>query len=201
MANISVYIPHVPATWASFTALEYLFQSHRLGAVKRASFGNSPDGLGIDARVDFIHWYDTQWSRYILKTLTEGNAPAYVVLLHSNEFLTLHRLYCDDDLDGMQRQLVELRREMGLQCMTCSNTKHLEEDDDECGNFYCSSCWFARNNAEAIRAKERDIEQMEISIKHLYTSEEPNHAYRVEELLERIQERRDEIAVLRTPKV
>lgn len=197
MASLSVYIPSVPDEWASYTALEYLFQKHQLGVVRRVSLGRSPDGLGIDAQVRFACWYDTRWSRHIRDTLLVDGGPAYVALLGSEEFVALHRLQQDDAIDGIKRDLAQLRRQIGVQCMTCSNRNDLEEDDDEFGSFYCSACWFARNNAEAIRAKERDIGEMERKITKLWTSEDPHSAYRVEELLERIQERRDEIAMLR----
>lgn len=203
MTNISVYIPNVPHHWATYAAIKELFERHELGVVKRINFYGVSDEQGVDAHVHFKHWYTTQWSRYIHKTLTTSNSPAYVALFQidgsfSDEFLSLHRLYCDDDVDGLKHELTDLRREMGLQCGSCSNTTDLVQDWDEYGESFCPSCWFDWNNAEAIRAKERDIGEMECRIIDLYLSDDPHSAYRAEELLEDIQERRDEIAMLRT---
>lgn len=192
MTTVGVRIPYVPECWASHVAMTQLFEYHHLAVVKETRFERSPDGCGICAEVRFSWWYDTQWSRYIRTALSGNDKPVYVALPNEERFLTLRPICYDEGIDDVKRQLSELRRAMGLQCTTCTNERDLEEDDDDFGKYYCPSCWFTRNNAEAIRAKEREIDELRREIHRGQCL-----PYEVEERLEHIQERWDEIAMLR----
>ena len=194
MANWGVFIPCVPYQWASYAALDYLFQWHQLGTVHNVSFIKSQDGTGIDTTVYFHSWYDTESAEYIRDTVLSG-APAYLALNDFNEFLTLYKV---QPTDNIKAELTTLRRHVGLQCMTCLNRDDLEEDDDDYGKFYCTSCWFKRNNEEAIRTKERNIKNMRLKMNNIWSSQDPQKAYELEDLLVEIQELEDEIAILKT---
>jgi hypothetical protein len=111
---------------------------------------------------------------------------------HCHNFTATHHI-----LDEIKMELMFLRREIGLQCMTCTNTHDLKEDDDDFGKLYCTTCWYYWNNKEAIRMKEREIDEMQTKINQLWVSDGPHTAYRVEELLQYICECRDEIAIFR----
>ena len=195
MATWGVFIPNIPYHWASYAAIEYLFEWHKLGRVCQVKFNKSQYEFMFDATIYFSHWYNNKWAQYIYDTVLECKNPAYVSLLYSNDFLSLYKVRPNNNI---KEELIMLRRHMGLQCMTCFNKDNLEEDDDEYGKFYCRSCWFERNNEEAIRAKERDIDNAQLKINNIWSSDDPHKQYLVEQLLQDIQERNDEIKELRS---
>jgi hypothetical protein len=202
MSDISLYIPGIPENWASFRALEELFKYHAIGSINRTVFSKTNDGV-IGGYVYFAHWYDTPTSCDMRNKLLSSDEPEFIATNEgvASHVFTIYKLDAVDtnvqtDINQLKNELISLRRATGNQCMTCDETNHLEEDEEEWGKFYCPACWYEWNNSEAIRSKEREIKESQIKINTLWTSENPNSAYQAEELLEHIQELRDEITML-----
>lgn len=157
MENIGLCVSDVPSEYASLERLRNLFHWHQLGEVKCVALRSGPRRSTkhrrfYRAKIHFVRWYDTQWSRYIRKTLVNGNGPVYVALWDTEEFLTL-----------------------------------------------------TRDNTEAICRKEHELEELQNSMRYLHwmieceerETEKHKLEYKVEELLERIQECRDALVILK----
>lgn len=157
MENISLCVPDVPYEYDSLEKLRNLFHWHQLGKVKCVASTINPhcstnQRRFYRAKIHFVYWYDTQWSRYIRNTLVNGNGPVYVALWGTEEFLTL-----------------------------------------------------TRDNTEAICRKEHELEELRKSLTFLNWAREEEETdtgqqkleYQSEELLERIQECRDALELLK----
>ena len=195
--QMELYVENIPDDWASHWGISYLFQWHAVGSVKQTTFMRSEAG-GFRAHVvlDDTH---CDWSNLSEPIHLAYSPTKWMTLVWSDATPTADMA---TELNSIRAELVEIRREIGLQCAACSNRHELEEDEDDLGKWYCRSCWYEWNNEEAIRSKERDIASTQTEINRLWSSEDPERQYKVEELLEYIQERRDEIAMLKnTPKL
>ena len=203
MDNVALFVSNIPPEWASEQRLTDLFWGYDLGHVHQIYFSTEST-----AYVYFHYWSTSQWSANMRHQLLTTTDPAFVSISDAAaelpEFLVVHRLHTCREvamwnaITSLEEQLAEMRRELGLQCESCENTQYLEEDDEEWGKHYCPACWFDWNNAEAIRAKEREIDVLQLKINELWAGIDPQRDYKVEDLLECIQEKRDEIAMLKS---